>query len=191
MLKESYPYYLANRAQSPNRDLEVIDKYSGEVATRVSLADSRAIDEAIGKAVLAQEPMREMASYERQAILQHCVQRFAERSEELAMALCIEAGKPIIFCGDGDTAGIIRSANAGVVVPPEDYRALAEEIAKLADSPGLARTMGRRGCDYVHKVFNKEKLLRRLDRVLMPSRFRSANAGRYLAAKQVSGEPLA
>ncbi len=95
MLKESYPYYLANRAQSPNQDLEVIDKYSGEVATRVSLADSRAIDEAIGKAVLAQEPMREMASYERQGILQHCVQRFAERSEELAMALCVEAGKSI------------------------------------------------------------------------------------------------
>ena len=36
MLRESYPFYLANRAEMPNTDLEVIDKYSGEVATRVA-----------------------------------------------------------------------------------------------------------------------------------------------------------
>ena len=43
----------------------------------------------------ATEPMAAMAAYERQAVLDHCVQRFQERFEELAMALCIEAGKPI------------------------------------------------------------------------------------------------
>lgn len=39
--------------------------------------------------------MRKLAPYERQAILQHCVIRFQERFDELAMTLCIEAGKPI------------------------------------------------------------------------------------------------
>src|SRR5690606_40451166 len=34
-------------------------------------------------------------SYERQAVLAHCVTRFQERADELAHALCIEAGKPI------------------------------------------------------------------------------------------------
>ncbi len=95
MLKESYPYYLGNVPEAPNRELEVRDKYSGEVATRVALADRDAIDRAIGLAVEAEEPMRERAAYERQAVLQHCVERFTERAEELAMALCIEAGKPI------------------------------------------------------------------------------------------------
>ncbi len=95
MLAESYPYYLANRPVSPNRDLEVVDKYTGEVATRVAMADSEAIDRAIAKAVEAARPMAEMAAYERQAVLQHCVRRFEERAEQLAMALCIEAGKPI------------------------------------------------------------------------------------------------
>ena len=36
-----------------------------------------------------------MRAYERQAVLDHCVRRFTERAEELAMSLCIEAGKPI------------------------------------------------------------------------------------------------
>jgi len=95
MLRESYPYYLANRPEAPNRDLEVVDKFTGEVATRVAMADEAAIDRAIGAAVDAARPMAEMAAYERQAVLQHCVQRFQERAEELALALCIEAGKPI------------------------------------------------------------------------------------------------
>jgi acyl-CoA reductase-like NAD-dependent aldehyde dehydrogenase len=95
MLQDHYPYYLGNQPVAANRDLAVTDKYSGEVATRVALADTVAIDRAIGLAVDAAEPMRELAAYERQAVLAHCAQRFDERAEELAMALCIEAGKPI------------------------------------------------------------------------------------------------
>ncbi len=95
MLRESYPYYLANEPEMPNHDLAVLDKFSGEVATRVPLADPAAIERGIEAAVAAEGPMREMAAYERQAVLNHCVRRFEERAEELAMALCIEAGKPI------------------------------------------------------------------------------------------------
>jgi acyl-CoA reductase-like NAD-dependent aldehyde dehydrogenase len=94
-LAASYPYYLANHAEAPNQDLEVLDKYTGEVATRVAVADDDAIDRAIGFAVQATGPMADMAAYERQAVLDHCVRRFGERFDELAMALCIEAGKPI------------------------------------------------------------------------------------------------
>lgn len=90
-----YPYYLANKAQQPNADLEITDKYSGEIVSRAALADSNAIDEAIGAAVAAAEDMQKLAPYKRQKILNHCVRRFEERGEELALALCIEAGKPI------------------------------------------------------------------------------------------------
>ena len=94
-LATSYPYYLGNVPETPNQDLEVVDKFTGEVATRVALADDAAIDRAIGLAVEATEPMAGLAAYERKAVLDHCVDRFRERFEELAMALCIEAGKPI------------------------------------------------------------------------------------------------
>ena len=95
MLKETYPYYLANEARQPNTDLAVTDKYTGEVAFRTALADPAAIDAGIAAAVEATEPMAEMASYEKQAVLDHCVARFRERFDELAYALCVEAGKPI------------------------------------------------------------------------------------------------
>ncbi len=95
MLRESYPYYLGGEACSPNRDLEVIDKYSGRLATRVALADEAAIDRAIALAVDASEPMARLPAHRRQSALEHCVRRFEERSEELAVTLCIEAGKPI------------------------------------------------------------------------------------------------
>ena len=36
MLRESYPYYLANTAVFANTDLEVTDKFSNLVATRVA-----------------------------------------------------------------------------------------------------------------------------------------------------------
>lgn len=95
MLKKSYPYYLANTPVYANEDLAVTDKYSGEVATRVALADEQAIDQAIAAAVKAERPMQHMPSYQRQEILNHCVRRFSERADELALALCVEAGKPI------------------------------------------------------------------------------------------------
>ena len=80
-LAPTYPYYLANRPEAPNQDLEVLDKYSGEIATRVALADDAAIDRGIAAAVAAAEPMAAMAAYERQAVLDHCVKRFEERFE--------------------------------------------------------------------------------------------------------------
>jgi len=94
-LKDTYPYYLANKEEAPNHDLEVLDKYTGHVATRVAMADPSAIDRAIAAAAKAAEPMRKLRAYERQAVLNHCVKRFTERFDELAMSLCIEAGKPI------------------------------------------------------------------------------------------------
>jgi acyl-CoA reductase-like NAD-dependent aldehyde dehydrogenase len=94
-LKDVYPLYLNNKAQQPNTDLAVTDKFTGEVAFRVALADSKTIDAGIAGAVEAVEPMARMAAYERQNVLQHCVNRFKERYDELAYALCVEAGKPI------------------------------------------------------------------------------------------------
>ena len=95
MLQDIYPFYVANRAEQPNQDLEVLDKYTGEVVTRVALAGEDDIERAIEGTLRAVVPLSRMPAYERQAVLYHCVKRFEERADELAMALCIEAGKPI------------------------------------------------------------------------------------------------
>lgn len=119
MLKDRYPYYLANQPCQPNTALAVTDKYTGEVATRVALADAATIDTAIAAAVEACAPMRALAAYQRQDILQHCVTRFREQAETLAEALCIEAGKPI------------RDARGEVTRLIDTFRIAAEEAVRL------------------------------------------------------------
>ena len=136
-LADAYPYYLANVPEAPNQDLEVLDKYSGEVATRVALADDAAIDRAIGLAVDAAEPMAAMAAYERQAVLDHCVERFRERFEELALALCIEAGKPI-----KDARGEVTRLIDTFRIASEESVRIGGEVMPLDISP---RARGYRG----------------------------------------------
>ncbi|SFW34609.1 aldehyde dehydrogenase family protein [Luteibacter sp. UNCMF366Tsu5.1] len=96
MLAKSYPYYLANRpVKAGKKKLDVVDKYTGQVASRVALPDSAALEQAIAAAHAAAGPMKRFRPYERQAVLEHCIKRFAQRRDELAYALCVEAGKPI------------------------------------------------------------------------------------------------
>ncbi len=118
-LRATYPLYVANKAEQPNTDLAVTDKFTGAVATRVAMADASTIDRAIAAAVAAAEPMAAMAAYERQAVLAHCVTRFTERFEELAYALCIEAGKPI------------RDARGEVGRLIDTFRIAAEESVRM------------------------------------------------------------
>lgn len=95
MLKKQYPFYLASKPVYANEDLEVRNKYSDKLIATVALASAADIDKAIAAADKAQPAMKVLPSYKRQAILNHCVARFKERAEELAVALCEEAGKPI------------------------------------------------------------------------------------------------
>lgn len=119
MLKDTYPFYIANEPHTPNADLEIRDKYTGKVATRVAMADRAAIDRAIEAATRAAEPLARMKPYQRQDVLQHCVERFTDRSEELAESLCIEAGKPI------------KDSRGEVVRLIDTFRIAAEESVRI------------------------------------------------------------
>ena len=119
MLKESYPFYLANKPIYANKNLAVIDKFSNKVVTHVALANSDHINSAIQKAVDAEEPMKELAAYKRQEILYHCVARFKQRFDELAESLCIEAGKPI------------KDSRGEVTRLIDTFRVAAEEATRM------------------------------------------------------------
>jgi acyl-CoA reductase-like NAD-dependent aldehyde dehydrogenase len=142
MLNSTYPYYLANEPVAANVELEVTDKYTGEVATRVALADAQAIDKAIAAAVDAMPALRRYPPFKRQAVLEHCVQRFRERYDELAMALCIEAGKPI-----KDSRGEVTRLIDTFKIAAEESVRINGEIVDLEISP---RAKGYRG--YVKRV---------------------------------------
>ena len=137
MLKKSYPYYLANKPVAANTDLDVLDKYSGKRATRAAFADRVAVRKAIVAAHKAREAMAAFPPDARRDVLEHCVRRFTEREEELALALCIEAGKPI-----RDARGeVMRLIDTFRIAAGEATR-IGGEVIELQISP---RTRGYRG----------------------------------------------
>lgn len=138
-MNHSYPYYLANRALQPNTNLEVVDKYTGDIATRVALADAAAIDQAIAATVTAAEPMRCLPPYKRQEILNHCVSRFEEMQEQLAISLCTEAGKPI-----KDSRGEVNRLIDTFRIAAEESVRINGEVLNLEISK---RAAGYRGMD--------------------------------------------
>jgi len=150
MLNETYPHYVASQAQTPNRDLEVIDKYTGEVATRIPLADADDLEKAIAGADAAATPMRKMKAYQRQAVLNHCVKRFEERFDELAMSLCIEAGKPI-----GDAKGeVTRLIDTFRIAAEESVRIYGEVMpldisSRAADYSGKWKRVPIGPCSFI------------------------------------------
>ena len=142
MLQPAYPCYLANQPLHTRDLLEVHDKYSGEVATRVALADAGVIERAIAAAQAAEPAMRALPPYARQAVLEQCIARFRERFDELALALCVEAGKPI------------RDAEGEVTRLIDTFRVAAEEAVRIDGTlPNLEiseRAKGYRG--FVQRV---------------------------------------
>ncbi|WP_225204616.1 aldehyde dehydrogenase family protein [Novosphingobium huizhouense] len=136
-LKDVYPLYLNNKAVQPNTDLAVTDKFTGEVAFRTALATPDVIDEAIAGAVRAAPAMAKLASYEKRDVLDHCVRRFTERKDELAYALCVEAGKPIAD-SEGEVTRLIDTFRIAAEEATRNYG----EVQPLDISPRAKGFMG-------------------------------------------------
>ena len=136
-LKSSYPYYLANSPVAANTNLPVLDKYSGQRATRVAFADATAVRKAIVAGYQAREAMAAFPPDARRDVLEHCVRRFTERFDELALALCIEAGKPI-----RDARGEVTRLIDTFRIAAGEATRVGGEVIEMQISP---RTRGYRG----------------------------------------------
>ncbi|CAD7696107.1 unnamed protein product [Ostreobium quekettii] len=130
---QEYPFYIGNRPEKPNTDLKVADKYTGKIAYRVALAHVNDIERAIELAVQAFPKIAALSSWQRKEILEHCVNAFKARFDDLARALCIEAGKPI-----KDSRGeVTRLIDTFTIAAEESTRIYGEwapmDIAKRTD----------------------------------------------------------
>jgi glycosyltransferase involved in cell wall biosynthesis len=74
--------------------------------------------------------------------------------------------RPVILGVEGESAGILREAKAGIAIAPEDSRALAEAIKYLAADAGARIAMGKAGREYVTNKFNRDVLALRMLAVL-------------------------
>jgi glycosyltransferase involved in cell wall biosynthesis len=61
---------------------------------------------------------------------------------------------PVISTDVGEASYTIQEANCGILVPPEDPRAMAEAMDSLARNPNLRRKLGKNGRKYLVKKQN-------------------------------------
>ncbi len=149
-IKSKYPYYLANEACFANEDLAVHNKYTGEKVCSVPLATPDVLDEAIGAAHEARSAMAALSVHARQSILEHCVQRFKEREEELAEILCIEAGKPIKDAV-GEVGRLIDTFKIAAEETPRQYgETIPLDISPRAEAyRGMTKRVPRGPCAFI------------------------------------------
>ena len=67
---------------------------------------------------------------------------------------------------DSEIARIVKEADCGVWVPPEDPKAMAEAIQDLAKQPDLLERLGSNGREYVVTNFSRPMLVNRYHQLL-------------------------
>jgi glycosyltransferase involved in cell wall biosynthesis len=66
--------------------------------------------------------------------------------------------RPIVLGVLGESAELLKSADAGIVIQPESASALAAAITRLAADPQEAGRMGANGRRFVENEFDRDKL---------------------------------
>ncbi|MCK5329334.1 MAG: glycosyltransferase family 4 protein, partial [Candidatus Latescibacteria bacterium] len=75
-------------------------------------------------------------------------------------------GRPIVLSIQGEAEILIREANAGIAVEPENAGVIAEAVLKLYRDESLRRTLGRNGRIYVAQKFSRKQIARKLEGLL-------------------------
>jgi glycosyltransferase involved in cell wall biosynthesis len=83
------------------------------------------------------------------------------------------AGRPIVGPLWGEAAELVRAADCGLVVEPEDARAVHEAVETLAADPALAQRLGEHGRSYVIEHFDRDDIAARLATLLEETAARS------------------
>jgi putative colanic acid biosynthesis glycosyltransferase WcaI len=78
------------------------------------------------------------------------------------------AGRPFIATAGQATelARVTTESRAGALVPPEDGRALAQAVLRLAGDPGARKEMGVRARRYAEASWDRERILRQWEELL-------------------------
>lgn len=65
--------------------------------------------------------------------------------------------KPVIGAFEGESAKVIEESNGGIVVSPNDAKAIADAIMKLYDDPSRRNEIGKAGRRYVEANFSRSE----------------------------------
>jgi len=69
----------------------------------------------------------------------------------------MSCARPVILGVDGQAREIMDAAQAGIFVEPENAKALAGGIQRLAGEPGLCEALGAKGREYILRSFSRKR----------------------------------
>jgi putative colanic acid biosynthesis glycosyltransferase WcaI len=95
--------------------------------------------------------------------------------------------KPVVLGIRGEAADLMRQADAGLCIMPEDPAEICAAVLQLMDDRGAARCMGLRGRSYVAHHFARESRARQLSDLLETLVSQSAPAAQERAESQQVG----
>jgi glycosyltransferase involved in cell wall biosynthesis len=78
----------------------------------------------------------------------------------------LASGRPMIVNSPGWTKGIVEDDDAGVHIPADDPRALADAVAALADDRTGAEAKGKNARETAERLFGRDDMARKLIAVL-------------------------
>ena len=92
-----YPLRIGSELRDSGNFEVVTNPFDGSPVAEVCVGSEADMDDAIAAAHSAFEATRRMPTHQRAAILESCAAKLAERSEELAVLMTRESGKPLRF----------------------------------------------------------------------------------------------
>ena len=75
--------------------------------------------------------------------------------------------RPVIVTDADEAAALVQACRAGLTTSPGDAKALADAILELKEHPDLARQMGANGRRCIEEQWNREKLARDMESILI------------------------
>lgn len=133
-LEKQYGLYINGKQEQTAETMEVLNKYTQEVAAHISVAQKRHVDEAIKGAKAALK--KPFAPYARYEVLMKAAQLLMERCEEFAKVLAIEVGKPI-----RESRGEIERAAQTLQISAEEAKRIHGEGVPVEAAPGSENRM--------------------------------------------------
>ncbi len=83
---------------------------------------------------------------------------FTTKSIPVKMFDYMACAKPVILCGRGEAAEIVKEHNAGICADPEDPDAIAAAVLRLYEDSDACRRHGENGRNCVEVSYNRAKI---------------------------------
>lgn len=106
-------------------------------------------------------PIEEVASLYGRAYAAISTYKKGFHSRPAKIFPAMACGLPLVYSGEGEGAEIVRTANCGIVVPPEDPEELASAVEQLADNHEVAEHLGNNGFNLVQREYCWSSIVRK------------------------------